>query len=153
MSSPNPATERKPQSSAPAELLMRLLEFETTELPVISLYLDGRTNEHGKPDFGPFVRKQLASRARTYAPHSEARQSFDEDFVRIERFLENEFQPSTQGLAIFACAGAHDFFEAEQFEVSFERNQLFLYDRPHLYPLARLIDQYRRYAVVLADTN
>jgi len=100
MSSPNPATERRQQSSAPAELLMRLLEFETTELPVISLYLDGRTNEHGKPDFGPFVRKQLASRARTYAPHSEARQSFDEDFVRIERFLENEFQPSTQGLAI-----------------------------------------------------
>jgi peptide chain release factor subunit 1 len=26
-------------------------------------------------------------------------------------------------------------------------------DRPHLYPLARLVDQYRRYAVVLADTN
>jgi peptide chain release factor subunit 1 len=153
MSSPNPATERRQRSSTPAELLMRLLEFETTELPVISLYLDGRANEHGKHDFGTFVRKQLAGRARTYAPHSEARDSFDEDFVRIERFLENEFKPSTQGLAIFACAGAHDFFEAEQFEVPFERNQLFLYDRPHLYPLARLIDQYRRYAVVLADTN
>jgi peptide chain release factor subunit 1 len=153
MSSPNPATERKPQSSTPAELLLRLLEFETSDLPVISLYLDGRANENGKHDFRPFVRKQLASRARTYAPHSEARESFDEDFVRIERFLENEFRPSTQGLAIFACAGARDFFEAEQFEVPFERNQLFLYDRPHLYPLARLIDQYRRYAVVLADTN
>src|SRR5436190_20949663 len=126
MSSPNPATENKQRSLAPAELLTRLLEFETSDLPVISLYLDGRANEHGKSDFGPFVRKQLAGRARTYAPHSEARQSFDEDFVRIERFLENEFQPSTQGVAIFACAGERDFFEAGQFEVPFERNQLFV---------------------------
>src|SRR5256714_7474817 len=153
MSSPNPAAERKPQTSRPAELLNRLLEFDSTELPVISLYLNGQANEHGKHDLGPFIRKQLAGRARTYAPHSRARESFDEDFVRIERFLENDFKSATQGLAIFACAGAQDFFQAGQFEVPFERHQLFVYDRPHLYPLARLIDQYRRYAVVLADTN
>src|SRR2546421_12040999 len=153
MSSPNPAAERKPQTSQPEELLNRLLEFEASELPVISLYLDGRANEHGKHDFGPLVRKQLAGLARTYAPHSRARESFDEDFVRIERFLENDFRSSTQGLAIFACAGAQDFFQAGQFEVPFERHQLFVYERPHLYPLARLIDQYRRYAIVLADTN
>ena len=152
MSSPNPAAE-KPQTSKPEELLNRLLEFDSSELPVISLYLNGRANEHGKHDFGPFIRKQLAGRARTYAPHSRARESFDEDFVRIERFLENDFRSSTQGLAIFACAGAQDFFQAGQFEVPFERHQLFVYERPHLYPLARLIDQYRRYAVVLADTN
>jgi len=153
MSSPNPAAERKLQTSRPEELLNRLLEFDSSELPVISLYLNGRANEHGKHDFGPFIRKQLAGRARTYAPHSRARESFDEDFVRIERFLENDFRSSTQGLAIFACAGAQDFFQAGQFEVPFERHQLFVYERPHLYPLARLIDQYRRYAVVLADTN
>ena len=153
MSSPNPAAERKPQTSRPEELLNRLLEFDSSELPVISLYLNGQANEHGKHDFGPFIRKQLAGRARTYAPHSRARESFDEDFVRIERFLENDFRSSTQGLAIFACAGAQDFFQAGQFEVPFERHQLFVYERPHLYPLARLIDQYRRYAVVLADTN
>jgi stalled ribosome rescue protein Dom34 len=40
-----------------------------------------------------------------------------------------------------------------QFDAPFERNRLFVSDRPHLYPLARLNDQYRRYAVVLADTN
>ena len=153
MSSANPAAERKQQTSEPEELLNRLLEFDSSELPVISLYLDGRANEHGKHDFAPFIRKQLSGRARTYAPHSRARESFDEDFVRIERFLENDFRASTQGLAIFACAGAQDFFQAGQFEVPFERHQLFVYERPHLYPLARLIDQYRRYAVVLADTN
>src|SRR5438093_459516 len=50
MSAPNPATERKPQISRPDELLNRLLEFDSSELPVISLYLNGRVNEHGKHD-------------------------------------------------------------------------------------------------------
>ena len=40
-----------------------------------------------------------------------------------------------------------------QFDAPIENNRLFVYDRPHLYPLARLLDQYPRYAVVLADTN
>jgi peptide chain release factor subunit 1 len=30
---------------------------------------------------------------------------------------------------------------------------MFVFDRPHVYPLARLIDTYPKYAVVLADTN
>ena len=139
MSTPKPASYRMPHTALPEEMLKRLTGFVPSDLPVISLYLDARANEHGKHDFGPFVRKELSSRARTYRAHSPQRNSFDEDFVRIERFLENEFRPSTQGLAIFACAGARDFFEAGQFEAPFERHQLFIYDRPHLYPLARLI--------------
>jgi peptide chain release factor subunit 1 len=153
MSTPKTASDKKQQAALPEQMLKRLVGFNPTELPVISLYLDGGANDQGKHDFGAFVHKQLSSRARTYPAHSPQRDSFEEDFVRIERFLENEFRPSTQGLAIFACAGAGDFFEAGQFEAPFKRNQLFVYDRPHLYPLARLIDQYRRYAVVLADTN
>ncbi|HET9787658.1 MAG TPA: Vms1/Ankzf1 family peptidyl-tRNA hydrolase, partial [Pyrinomonadaceae bacterium] len=45
------------------------------------------------------------------------------------------------------------FFEAIQLEAPIDNNRVFVYDRPHLYPLARLLDQYPRYAVVLADTN
>ena len=73
--------------------------------------------------------------------------------MRITRYLESEVPDSVQGLAIFACSAANDWFEVGHFEAPFERNRLFISDRPHLYPLARLIDQYRRYAVVLADTN
>jgi peptide chain release factor subunit 1 len=58
-----------------------------------------------------------------------------------------------QGLAIFACSADDDWFVVGLFDAPFERNRLFVSDRPHLYPLARLVDQYRRYAVVLADTN
>ena len=69
------------------------------------------------------------------------------------RYLEDEVPASVQGLAIFACSASEDWFEVGHFDAPFERNRLFISDRPHLYPLARLIDQYRRYAVVLADTN
>ena len=101
----------------------------------------------------PFVRKQLNERVKSYDVNSEERQSFEEDFVRIMRYLEHEVPDSVQGVSIFACSAANDWFEVGEFEAPFERNRLFISDRPHLYPLARLMDQYRRYAVVLADTN
>jgi peptide subunit release factor 1 (eRF1) len=69
------------------------------------------------------------------------------------RYLEDEVPVSIQGLAIFACSASEDWFEVGLFDAPFERNRLFISDRPHFYPLARMIDQYRRYAVVLADTN
>lgn len=135
------------------QLLNRLLSFEPTPAPVISLYLDAGVNEQGQRTFLPFVRKQLNERMKSYENQSEERQSFEEDFVRITRYLEGEIPGPVQGLAIFACSAASDWFEVGHFEAPFERNRLFVSDRPHLYPLARLIDQYRRYAVVLADTN
>src|SRR5829696_7363808 len=137
----------------PEKLLQTLLDFEPTAAPVISLYLDARADQHGQQTFLPFVRKQLNERSKSYDTGSEERLSFEEDFVRITRYLESEIPPSVQGIAIFACSAEKDWFEVGHFDVPFERNRLFVSDRPHLYPLARMIDQYRRYAVVLADTN
>ena len=133
--------------------MRRLLDFAPHQLPVISLYLDGRVDEHGQHTFRPFVRKHLTARAATYPVHSPERESFQADSVRILRYLEDELSPSAQGIAIFASSNESYFFEVGQFDAPFERNRLFISDRPHIYPLARLIDQYRRYAVVLADTN
>ena len=141
------------ETTVPEQLLERLLNFEPAPAPVISLYLDARADQHGQHTFLPFVRKQLNERSKTYENQSKERLSFEEDFVRITRYLEGQVPASVQGLAIFACSAANDWFEVGQFEAPFERNRLFVSDRPHLYPLARLIDQYRRYAVILADTN
>lgn len=138
---------------SPEQLLDQLLLFEPVSAPFISLYLDARTNENGQRTFLPFVRKQLTERGRSYAADSSERASFEEDFVRIVRYLEDEIEPSVQGSAIFACSAANDYFQAGQFRVPFQRSQLFVLERPHVYPLARLIERYRHYAVVLADTN
>ena len=148
----NVANETR-ETTSPDQLLERLLSFEPTPAPVISLYLDARVNEQGQRTFMPFVRKQLNERVKSYDVNSEERNSFDEDFVRIMRYLEHEVQNSVQGVAIFACSAANDWFEVGDFEAPFDRNQVFISDRPHLYPLARLMDKYGRYAVVLADTN
>src|SRR5829696_2640458 len=146
--------ENEPRKTrVPDKLLDRLLNFEPTAAPVISLYLDARADQHGQTNFLPFVRKQFTERSKTYENQSEERLSFEEDFVIIARYLEGEIPSTVQGLAIFACSAENDWFEVGQFDAPFERNRVFVSDRPHLYPLARLIDQYRRYAVVLADTN
>jgi len=141
------------KTRVPDKLLEHVLAFDPVPAPVISLYLDARVDQHGQRTFMPFVRKQLNERSKSYETNSDERLSFDEDFVRIVRYLEGEVPTSVQGIAIFACSTCNDWFEVGQFDAPFERNRLFVSDRPHLYPLARLIDQYRRYVVVLADTN
>ena len=157
MSTPQTLIDRFPAAAAhensPEALLERLLEFQPQSAPVVSLYLDARVNENGKRNFAPFVRKRMAEMKRTFPAHSSERESFIEDCVRIDRYLENEPRQSSQGIVIFACSAANDFFDVGQFDAPFERNRLTVSDRPHLYPLARLVSQNPPYAVLVADTN
>src|ERR1043165_8858796 len=136
-----------------SHVLDRLAAFEPTEFPVISLYLNMQPDERGRDHFDPFVRKELTARVRTYAQHSPERESFERDIERINQYLKNEVQASANGLAIFACAGVNNFFEAVQLGAPIERHRLSVSHRPDLYPLARSIDQYPRYVALLADTN
>ena len=135
------------------QLLDQLAAFTPTDLPVLSLYLNAQSDQHGRDSFASFVRKELPARAKTYQLRSPARESFDRDAERIKKYLHDEVQPSTNGLAIFACAGAEEFFEAVQLEAPITEHQLYVDHQPHLYPLTRVLDQYPRYAVLVADTN
>jgi peptide chain release factor subunit 1 len=131
----------------------RLAAFETTELPVISLYLNMQADQHGQQNYERFLRKEFRERARTYAAHTPERESFDRDVERINAYLADETRPSANGVAIFACAGANDFFEAVQLDAPIEHHRLYIYNQPHLYPLARIMDQFPRYVALVADTN
>jgi peptide chain release factor subunit 1 len=135
------------------EHLDRLAAFEPAPFPVISLYLNTQPDQHGRDNFDSFVRKEFSARAKTYPLRSSDRESFDRDTERINKYLQNDLRPSTNGLALFACAGADDFFEAVQLEAPVEEHRLYVTNQPHLYPLAHLNDQYPRYAALLADTN
>lgn len=136
-----------------SELIELLSIFEPIGLPVISLYLNAQPDEHGHDNFHTFVRNELRDRASTFQSGSPERESFDKDVERITSYLDDEVRPSANGIAIFACSRAGDFFEAIQLDAPIENNRLFVYDKPHLYPLARLMDQYPRYAVLVANTN
>ncbi len=134
------------------QFLEKLGGFEPNGFPFISFYLNIEPNENGKFDFDIFVRKQLSEQIGDYEEETSERESFNLDAKRIDEFLEN-IKPSTKGAAIFACAGANNFFETTEFNVPFPENQFFVFDTPYLFPLVRLIDQNPMYAVVLADTN
>jgi peptide chain release factor subunit 1 len=135
-----------------ADQLAKLAAFEPAPYPVVSLYLNTQPNQTGRDHFAPFVRKELAGRIRTYPPHSPDRPHLEEDLERITTWLETELQPSANGVAIFACSVA-GLFEAVQLSAPIERHWLYINDRPHLFPLARVESLYPTYAAVVADTN
>lgn len=135
------------------QLLNRLAAFEPTSFPVISLYLNTQPDQHGRANFEPFIRKEFRTRTKSYSLRSPEGESFERDAKRITEYLRDELRPSANGLAVFACAGADDFFEAVQLDAPIKEHRLYVYHQPHLYPLARLSDQYRRYAALIADTN
>jgi len=141
------------ESSNLEQIIDRLAGFEPVGLPVISLYLNAQANEHGRQDFERFLRKEFSERARTYKAHSPESESFEQDVERINTYLRDELRPETNGVAVFACAGADGFFEALQTAAPIEDHRLYIYNQPHLYPLARLMSQFPRYAVLVADTN
>ena len=134
------------------KLIERLTNFEPTELPFISVYLNAEPNEHGRDDFNVFLKKQLSMHQNNYEEHTPERDSFDKDLKRINEYVTN-VSSSANGIAIFACSGADGFFETREFNVPFENDLFFVYNRPHIFPLARLYEQNPKYAVVAADTN
>jgi hypothetical protein len=133
-------------------LLERLAAFEPVDFPVISLYLNAEADEHGRTKLDTFVRKEFKARAGAWPANSADRESFEKDAARIQAYLDEEVRPSANGVAIFACS-AIDFFETVQLDVPVQENRLYVYNQPHLYALARLNDQYPRYAALIADTN
>jgi peptide chain release factor subunit 1 len=133
-------------------LLDRLSRMEPTDMPVLSVYLDTRHNEVGREAFEPFLRKELRARAESYARRSLARESVETDAARILSYVRTELPPRAQSAILFSCAAA-GLFESEVLEAPIGENRVYIGRQPHLYPLARLIDQYRRYATLVADTH
>jgi peptide chain release factor subunit 1 len=129
-----------------------LAQLQPMTFPLLSLYLNTEVHDTGRPTYDLFLRKDLRERVKTFTDRSRERDSLDRDVARIEGYIDRELKPSTRGLAVFACSGA-GLFEAIQLEVPFNRHQLVVSDRPHLYPLARLDDRYPRYAALVVNTN
>jgi peptide subunit release factor 1 (eRF1) len=124
---------------APAQLFaaqfQRLTDFEPVPFPVLSLYLNTQPDDHGRDRFETFLRHELASRARTFAAGSVEAESFAKDTERIRG------------------AAADDFFEAVQLQAPIDEHRLYVADQPHLYHLARLDDEYPRYAALVTDAS
>lgn len=143
-----------PSAATPLrERLEKLATFEPQEVPVVSLYLNLSADQHGRDNYDTFVKKAVMERRKAFRDNTPQRLSLDNDADRIATYLSDEVNRQSNGLAIFACAGADNFFEAIQLDAPIDEHWLFIADAPHLYPLARLVDQYPRYASVVLDTH
>jgi len=136
------------------EPLARLVAFEPTTFPVLSVYLNTQPDQHGRAhDPAPYLHREFKAFSRTLAPSSPERHSFDRDVERIVAYASDKIDPAANGVAIFACWGAEEFFEAIQLTTSVSDNRVYAYNQPDLFQLTRLDEQYPRYAAVLTDTN
>jgi peptide chain release factor subunit 1 len=131
--------------------LQKLLTFEGGQGPFISAYLNTQVNENGTRTFDVVLKKQISERLDHFVEGSADRESFEQDVEKINSFLEG-LDPETQGVALFASSKA-GFFQQFEFQVPFDETMFFVFDRPHLYPIIKLVSQNRRFAVAQADTN
>jgi peptide subunit release factor 1 (eRF1) len=121
-------------------VLDTLAEFESDTHPVISLYLDLRPDQRGT------VKSFVESAAKEH-------ENLAPDFDRIRAYLKDELKSSTQTLAIFSCSGDPSLFETLQLDGPLDGHRLYIDREPHLFPLARIADQYSPYAALLVNTN
>jgi peptide subunit release factor 1 (eRF1) len=133
--------------------LDKLARLESSPVPIVSLYLNLQADAQGKDNYQSFVRKELPARAQTLSAGSPERESVDRDIDRIQTYLEREVPASANGLALFASAGRDGLFEALVLDLPIDQHRLAISTTPQLAPLALLLDQHPRHALVLADSH
>ena len=135
------------------EVLARLATVESPSDPVVSLYLDLRPDQNGRRRPEDFFNRAFNEQIETFEPSSSARRLLQKDADRIRRFLETGVPPSAKTGVVFSCSGDPDLFETLQLDAPIDGHRLYIDRQPHLFPLARLADEYARYAALLVDTN
>ena len=132
--------------------LNSLAAYVPSEAPVVSMYLNLTPDANGRDAYDVFCRRAFADQLESSAAPDE-REALAQVFERIQAYLDSQIQPSANGLAIFASAAPDGLFEAVQLAAPIDRHEFFVGDAPHVFSLARLIDQNPRYAAVLLDSN
>ena len=132
-------------------LVKKLLNFEPTDFPFISAYFNTEPDQNGKFNYKLSAETSIKPAAENFELRSPRRESFDKDGERILDFLD-KVDPATKGVAIFACSGMN-YFKGLEYDVPFEEDHFFVFDKPHVFPLVRLLEQNPAFAVLLADTN
>lgn len=120
--------------------------------PFMSIYLNAEAGQNGRDTFPIWLKKPLSEEEQKYKEDETALGDFNATAEQIHDFVDNEVDPSANGIVIFTRMGG-EYFEAVQLDVAFPRNKLFSRDRPHIFPLARAVHENPKYAVLWADKN
>ncbi|MCX8061346.1 MAG: hypothetical protein N3D16_02060, partial [Anaerolineales bacterium] len=116
--------------------LRELLDFQAPNA-VVSLYLNTDPSEGNKETH----RRHLRALLRQV--------ELAADVEVIERYFEHEFDWTGRSVAVFSCA-TKDWFRSFPLAIPL-RSRVRVSDRPHVKPLADLLDSYGGYGVALVD--
>jgi len=149
------STNLTPTSDELRETMRRLAEVESLEFPILSIYLDVRpeaTGESpGRRAAFTVLRDRLNEIEEAYGPRGDDYASFALDRERIVAFTEQELDPGTTGLAIFACSGL-DLWQVVTAGVPF-RVSVGVGPRAELFQLARLVDEHETVVIAHIDAG
>jgi peptide subunit release factor 1 (eRF1) len=126
--------------------------MEPDGTPFFSIYLNAEAGQNGRDTFPIWLKKPLSDEEQKYKEDEGELAKFNGAAERIQDFVENEVDPAANGIAIFTKMG-DDYFEVVQLDVAFPQSKFFSLDRPHIFPLARAVNENPRYAVLWADKN
>ncbi|MFU8770901.1 MAG: hypothetical protein ACNA8H_00630 [Anaerolineales bacterium] len=116
--------------------LKELLEYQSGS-PILSVYLNIDPAEGSADTYKLRLRSMLKEIDLTA------------DAIAVERYFNHEHDWTGRGRAVFSCE-ADDFFRSYSFAVPL-RDRVRVSDRPHVKPLADLLDSHGGYGVVLVD--
>lgn len=116
--------------------LKELLEFQS-QSPVLSVYLNTDPAEGNAEVHKLHLRSMLKE------------VDLPEDVTVVERFFDHEFDWSGRSVALFSCEPA-GFWRVYPLAVAV-RSRVRVSDRPHVKPLADILDAYGGYGVALVD--
>jgi hypothetical protein len=133
------------------EIPEQLAAWEPSSEAVVSCYVDWSVSGRGLHEETTVVRNRLRELVRGVDPRGAARASLEADAARIERYLEEEADPSARGFAIIACHG-RGLWWVLTLGVPVA-TQVHAGERPLLLPLVEATQDAARTLVALVDTN
>jgi peptide subunit release factor 1 (eRF1) len=135
-------------STLPA-IVQTLSAEPRTAQPFLSVYLDWTTDSSGKRPALTVLQQELDRIGATFEPRSEQLASFEQDRAEIMRYLDEDAPRDARGIAIFAC-DAERVWVTIPLLVPFETT-IAVDGFPHVFPLARVIDDYETVVVARAE--
>lgn len=125
----------------------------SVEAPYLTVYLDWRPEGQRPATRGAetLFHHQSEDLRDQYDRHTPAWESLNADIERIKDFLDDDLDPSVHGVVIVANS-SKNIFEAFVLAIPVETH--FSVDpTPNLLPLTRVVEDFPRYAVLIADQH
>jgi hypothetical protein len=121
-----------------------LSHLEPAASPLVSWYLD----LHDESGMEAALLQGLVQQRQALSPV--VRMEVDEALSAARRHLHRGLQPGTRSVALFVRAGCSPLLRALEFEVALP-SIVSLSQRPRIYPLAELADNYHRFALLWVE--